>query len=209
MNRTLTIYAVMALMVCALGMQECARKRVVADRDRLERNQQALFTDIETLTDQYGREVKKVAALELTKKELKTQNSALAKTVEALNLKVGRLQTLVEATSHVRDSVAIPLAPPVVIERDSFPPIIQRPFKFEDTYSRIWGQVTFNGDVASGEAELDLNYSIVDTLDVIVYRTPKRFLFIPYGIKRIDCFIRSRNPHSTVVAGSCTICNKK
>ena len=36
----------------------------------------------------------------------------------------------------------------------------------------------------------------VDTLDIIVHRIPKRFLFFRFGCKQVRMDIISRNPHT-------------
>ena len=195
------VYIILVAIIIALS------KRIYdlnKDRHRLRQNQVALLSNIEQVTDKYNREVAKVAAIQLSQHEFKDLNDNLTRTVNALNLKVKRLEAVIQTSTVTSDTIFIPIAPPV-IRSEPTAPIIERPFSFHDGFTNIWGTVEFGDTLLTSSAYLNLKYSIVDTLDVVIYRVPKRFLFIPYGTKRIDCYIDSRNPNATVVVGSCSI----
>lgn len=173
---------------------------------RLTQNQEALLSDIEVVKGKYSEEVSRVKALELSKNEFEHLYKEQTDLVKSLKLKVGRLETFIETSVVTKDSVIIEVEKPIIVKDSS---IIQRPFKFEDKWIDIRGDIAIRGDKATDPATLSLSYEVRDTLDLMVYREPKRFLFIKYGIKRLDCYIYPRNPNSKVVLGSCVVMKKK
>lgn len=168
---------------------------------RLKTNQEALVSDVEYFKDKLGAEVARVQALELSKNEFELLYKDKAEQVEALRLKVKRLESYTQAVVQVHDTVTVEVSTPI-IKNDS---IIKRQLLYNDDWVTLSGEISILGREATAPAIANLSYAIRDTLDVVVYREPKRFLFIRYGIKRIDCYVKSRNPRSTVVTGSCVV----
>lgn len=169
---------------------------------RLSNNQEALLSDLEIVKGKYGTEAAKVQALELSKNEFEKLYNNQVALVDNLKLKVKRLETVIQTSTAIRDSVIIEVEKPIYVRDTSS---IVRPFNFSDSWVDVRGELSIKGPSSSDDATIFLDYAVKDTLDLIVYREPKRFLFIKYGIKRLDCYINSRNPKSSVIMGSCVV----
>lgn len=126
--------------------------------------------------------------LELSKSELENHCQDLTKTIDDLNIKIGRIQSVsttvtkteVEIQTVVRDSI---------VYRDL--PVNLKVVKWRDPW------VTLNG-VLDGET-FSAKIESVDTLSQVVHRIPKKFLFIKWGTKAIRQEVVSSNPHSKIV----------
>lgn len=204
MNALIKILGGLILSGAILGIGKYIR-HINSENSRLMRNQNALIAGMTIVEDRYRQQVAKVEALELSNAEFKRLNNDLMHTVDALNLKIGRLESLSQAIVVTVDTVRVQLDS-AVVRRDVSGSVIEHPFYFDDGFSRINGQLTLRDD---NKPVLDLNYQMTDTLDVILYRVPKHFLFIPYGIKRMECYLKSRNPKSMVTVGTCVIRKKR
>ena len=117
-------------------------------------------------------------------------------------MKIKRLESYIQTSVETKDSIIVDVQPPIIVRDTSS---VVRPFEFSDGWMTLKGNLTIDGDKAIDPAKIQMSYSVTDTLDVMVYREPKKFLFIRYGIKRLDCYIYPRNPHSKVVMGSCVL----
>lgn len=197
-----TPVVVILLLLGVIYLLWSSNSKKTKEINRLCNNQEALLSDLEVVKGKYGVEAAKVQALELSKNEFEKLYNNQVTLVDNLKLKVKRLETVIQTSTAIRDSVVIEVDKPIYVRDTSS---IVRPFSFSDSWVDIRGELSINGPSSVDDAEILLDYMVKDTLDVIVYREPKRFLFIKYGIKRLDCYISSRNPKSSVVMGSCVV----
>lgn len=158
------------------------------EKKRLADNQEALLSDVDYYKTESGKNAASVLKLELSKSELENHCQDLIKTIDDLNIKIGRIQsasitvtkTEVEIQTVVRDSI---------VYRDL--PVNLKVIKWRDPW------VTLNG-VLDGET-FSAKIESVDTLSQVVHRIPKKFLFIKWGTKAIRQEVVSSNPHSKIV----------
>ena len=158
------------------------------EKKRLADNQEALLSDVDYYKTESGKNAASVLKLELSKSELENHCQDLTKTIDDLNIKIGRIQsasttvtkTEVEIQTVVRDSI---------VYRDL--PVNLKVIKWRDPW------VTLNG-VLDGET-LSAKIESVDTLSQVVHRIPKKFLFIKWGTNAIRQEVVSSNPHSKIV----------
>lgn len=158
------------------------------EKKRLADNQEALLSDVDYYKTESGKNAASVLKLELSKSELENHCQYLTKTIDDLNIKIGRIQsasttvtkTEVEIQTVVRDSI---------VYRDL--PVNLKVIKWRDPW------VTLNG-VLDGET-FSAKIESVDTLSQVVHRIPKKFLFIKWGTKAIRQEVVSSNPHSKIV----------
>lgn len=184
--RKLLIYINMALLVAVVSLS-CWLGNVRTEKKRLANNQEALLTDVEYYKTESGKNAASVLKLELSKSELERHCQDLTKTVEDLNIKC-RIQsasttvtkTEVEIQTVVRDSI---------VYRDL--PISIKVINWRDPWIKLNG--VLDGDTFSAKIES------VDTLQQVVHRIPKKFLFIKWGTKAIRQEVVSSNPHSKIV----------
>ena len=170
---------------------------------RLSSNQESLVSGISYYKDKLGREVAKVRALELSKTKFENVLKDKAEQITQLKLKVRRLESFSSAVSEIRDSVVIEVQKPILLDT-----LVVRKISYKDDWLSLDGSLIVDGLSALGDSRIQLNYSVKDSLDFIIYREPKRFWFIRYGTKSYELYVRSRNPRSHVVAGSCVIIKK-
>lgn len=158
------------------------------EKKRLADNQEALLSDVDYYKTESGKNAASVLKLELSKSELENHCQDLTKTIDDLNIKIGRIQSVsttvtkteVEIQTVVRDSI---------VYRDL--PVNLKVVKWRDPW------VTLNG-VLDGET-FSAKIESVDTLSQVVHRIPKKFLFIKWGTKAIRQEVVSSNPHSKIV----------
>lgn len=158
------------------------------EKKRLADNQEALLSDVDYYKTESGKSAASVLKLELSKSELENHCQDLTKTIDDLNIKIGRIQSVsttvtkteVEIQTVVRDSI---------VYRDL--PANLKVVKWRDPW------VTLNG-VLDGET-FSAKIESVDTLSQVVHRIPKKFLFIKWGTKAIRQEVVSSNPHSKIV----------
>ena len=185
--RKLLIYINMALLVAVVSLS-CWLGNVRTEKKRLANNQEALLTDVEYYKTESGKNAASVLKLELSKSELERHCQDLTKTVDDLNIKISRIQsasttvtkTEVEIQTVVRDSI---------VYRDL--PISIKVINWRDPWIKLNG--VLDGDTFSAKIES------VDTLQQVVHRIPKKFLFIKWGTKAIRQEVVSSNPHSKIV----------
>ena len=186
LSRIVVIAAVAGLIVLLWVMY----RSEVRDRRRLEANQRSLLTDVEYYRTRDSLSAAGVERLTLTNREFRRHAEELERTVEALQLKVRRLQS----ASRTAVTTAYPVEARL---RDTV--IVRDTLAVADTLSRLhyvnpW--VTLDGVVAG-----DLFRGRIesrDTLIQVVHRIPRKFWFIRWGTKAVRQEVTTRNPYSRI-----------
>lgn len=185
--RRVLVYLNITLLVTVVSLS-CWLGNVREEKKRLANNQEVLLSDILFYKTESGKNAASVQKLEFTKSELEKHCEDLTKTVDDLNIKIGRIQsasttvtkTEVEIRTVVRDSIVYrehPMSLKVINWREPW--------------------ITLNG-VLDGE-DFSAKIESIDTLCQVVHRIPKKFLFIKWGTKAIRQEVVSSNPHSKIV----------
>ena len=191
-----------ALMLVSAGLALfafIAYRNMKAERDRLKENQNILLHNgkVDIKRTNTGLSQASVTALTLRSSEFRQSGDTLLQVAKSAGIKTSRIseaatastttsvefktrifQTIVHDT--VRDTVARSLT--------TFLPSRQLQLSWNDPWVSLSGTITnsiFHGSITS-----------VDTLDIIVHRVPKRFLFFRFGCKQVRMDIISRNPHT-------------
>lgn len=191
-----------ALMLVSAGLALfafIAYRNMKADRDRLRENQNILLHKgtVDIKQTNTGLSQASVPALTLRSSEFRQSGDTLLQVAKAAGIKTSRIteaatastatsvkfktrifQTIVHDT--VRDTVARSLT--------TFLPSRQLQLSWNDPWVSLSGTIAdsiFHGSITS-----------VDTLDIIVHRVPKRFLFFRFGCKQVRMDVVSRNPHT-------------
>lgn len=177
------IVLVMVPLLVAFLLRECSEDS--GEHKRLAQNQDILLHngEVEIGHTPSGKSVASSTALHLTASELRRKpDSLLAKTVKELKIKRSR----VVAASGASSSTSVDVT--AVIATDSLPAI--RHVEWGDPWVRLHG--TIEGDTFKAHIESQ------DTLQMIVHRVPKRFLFFRFGTKAVRMDVVSQNPHTTL-----------
>lgn len=165
-----------------------------ADRDRLKENQSFLLHngEVEIKQTNTGCSQASVPALTLRPSEFRRNGDTLLRTAKAAGIKVSRISEAATAatTTHVdfdarvfRTVVHDTLRDTVLCSASPLPAL-----SWNDPWVSLSGTIAdsiFHGSLTSN-----------DTLDIIVHRIPKRFLFFRFGCKQVRMDIISRNPHT-------------
>jgi hypothetical protein len=185
------IYKVLALLLVALVITGYLLSQSSKEKNRLESNQISLLNEVKIYKSSDSLNAASVEKLTLTNREFKKYNGDLVKTVESLNLKVKRLQSIsqtgietkYEVSADVRDSITPNRNNPLV-------PDTIKCIKFKDIWLNLDGCIRnqkFLGIIESKD-------SLVHAVD----RVPHKFLFFKYGTKAIRMNVVSLNPHSKI-----------
>lgn len=194
------IIAVITLCVL-VGFLGSALKSLRSENRRLTSNVEALSSEASFLKDRLGNEVSRSQSLELSKREFEKLCADQANTISNLRLKVSRLESITSTVIHVTDTIRIRAETSVL--NDSVGRAI---FSYKDNFLTLAGSVRLCK--SSTPSQVQISYTLTDSLDVVIYREPRKFLFIRYGTKRYDCYVRSLNPKSRVVLNRCAILKK-
>ena len=165
-----------------------------ADRDRIKQNQSILLHNgvVEISETGTGNSHASTPALTLRPSEFKESGDTLAKVARQVGIKPSRISEAATAATTTAADITAPVwhtTATATVSTDS----LHRPdslvcFSWHDSWMSLSGCVSdslFRGSVSS-----------TDTLDIIVHRIPKRFLFFRFGCKQVRMDIISRNPHT-------------
>ena len=194
-KRIAIIYAICGaflVLIAALVFFICLYLDTAADRDRIKQNQSILLHNgvVEISETNTGNSHASTPALTLRPSEFKESGDTLAKVARQVGIKPSRIsEAATAATTTAADITAPVWHTTATVSTDS----LHRPdslvcFSWHDSWMSLSGCVSdslFRGSVSS-----------TDTLDIIVHRIPKRFLFFRFGCKQVRMDIISRNPHT-------------
>ena len=184
--RMAEIAGIAAAFIC-LWMQYRSEHR---ERRRLEANQHSLLTDIQFYRTRDSLSAAGVERLTLSNREFREYAGELEKTVNALQLKVHRLQSASRTAVETHYPVTVRLRDTVVLRDTLTVADTLRHLHYETPWLMLDGAVCgdlFRGDVLSR-----------DTLVQVVHRVPRRFWFIRWGTKAIRQEVTTRNPYSRI-----------
>lgn len=178
MNRYLIIACLLLISVTGFLYNKVARQK--AEIERLDTNIEAINSDAVRFKTKAGKDAETVQALTLKSNELELFNSRLTKQVSDLRLKLRDVKAVHTIESELRiDTV-------VVTEKTEVPN--QYKFSYDDSWNKISGLVSPD--------TTKLEFSSVDTLDVISHVKQKRFLFFRIGKPKIRTTVTNQNPKS-------------
>ena len=100
------------------------------------------------------------------------------------NIKVKRILTYGNLTKRTRDTISAKIDTVFV---DS---VKVQAVHFENEFYRI------DRIIQGGQLHADISSS--DSLQILVYKEPKRFLFIKYGVKAVKVIISPKNPNTQI-----------
>lgn len=152
------------------------------DNDRLKNNQTALIEENEAYT---GR----IREMNLTIDEFKENYPKLQEELKREKIKARYLKDITSTNTSTIIERKVPVHDTVYMEKngDTSKALI---FNYTDPWN------TINGTVLNDS--VDIQYHGKDTLDIMAYRVPKRFLFIKHGTKYIEVKTSNRNPYIEV-----------
>lgn len=191
-----------ALMLVSAGLALfafIAYRNMKADRDRLRENQSILLHKgiVEIKQTNTGLSQASVPALTLRSSEFRQSGDTLLQVAKSAGIKSSRITEAATAAATTSVEFKTRVFQTIVHDtvRDTVPrslttllPSRQLQLSWNDPWVSLSGTIAdsiFHGSITS-----------VDTLDIIVHRVPKRFLFFRFGCKQVRMDVVSRNPHT-------------
>ena len=174
MKKYLILYAVAVTALLVYGHGRYRR-----ETRRLDQNQEALASGIEHYRTRLGQEAASVQALRLRCSEFERLRAADAAEIRRLGIKIRRLEAAAKTVAATSVSLRTPL-------RDTV-----RLFRWRDAWVTVEGSI--------GTDSVACRVESTDTLQQVVHRIPRRFLFIRWGTKALRQEIVSSNPHTRIV----------
>ena len=188
------IFLVLIPLALVMAFKECHDLR--GEVERTKENQDILLHNgrVEIGRTQSGRPRASVSAITLKTSDLKRNpDSLLAVNRKELKIKNSRIMAAAttSTTTQVDVKAAIQAVPHDTCSRLSGsyrPPDVSQTVSWSDPWITLRGEI--EGD------SMQMHIESRDTLQMIVHRVPKRFLFFRYGTKGIRMEVVGQNPHS-------------
>lgn len=178
------IIAVLLIALAALGMYANYLRK---DNLRIKSNNVVLSSKLDTFRTKLGESASMVDRLSLTVKEFGQQNQQLAERVKMLDLRLRRVSSY--SINGYESSVTFT----VPLTTVSSMPNTKQEQRF--TWNNTWNRV--EGVIASDSVKCIVEHR--DTIDQIIYRVPRKFLFIKWGTKKVSQIITLRDTNSSIV----------
>lgn len=183
MKRVLFIVASVATTIAILlGVK---LHNMTAERERLERNQRALLSDVETYKTRADKWAATAEVLELTINELRQARAEDTKRIKELGIRLREVESYARSVTQKRGAATLPLRDTIII-RDTV-----------KLFSSGRGHTELNGFVHNDS--ITYHFTSTDTIYQVVRRVPRRFLFFRYGTKAIHQDVWTSNPSTKVV----------
>lgn len=198
MNRLIgfikVIFLVLIPLALVVAFKECHDLR--GEAERIKENQDVLLHNgkVEIGRTQSGRPRASVSAITLKTSDLKRNpDSLLAVNRKELKIKNSRIMAAAttSTTTQVDVKAAIQAVPHDTCSRLSGsyrPPDVSQTVSWSDPWITLRGEI--EGD------SMQMHIESRDTLQMIVHRVPKKFLFFRYGTKGVRMEVVGQNPHS-------------
>lgn len=178
MNKYLVIACLLLISVTGFLYNKVERQK--KEIERLDTNIEAINSEAVRFKTKAGKDAETVQVLTLKSNELELFNSRLTEQVSNLRLKLRDVKAVHTIESELRiDTV-------VITEKTDLPN--QYKFSYDDYWNKISGLVSPD--------TTKLEFSSVDTLDVISHVKQKRFLFFRIGKPKIRTTVTNQNPKS-------------
>lgn len=159
----------------------------------LEAEQKSLYSEIEYYKTENEKTAAKVVELTVTKDEFEKMFDYQNQVIQNLRLQIRNLESIsttiaetnINATADLKDTVILVQIDTLYTEQPA------KYFEWEDSWNRIEGLIK--------DDTVECNYHGQDTLNVVITRVPKKFLFFNIGTKYMEADISNENPSSSIV----------
>ena len=212
--KRLLIIAIVVLN-CLMLIQAALLRAERAERRRIQTNNEVLTDSVEFYRTASGKHAASRQVLELRASEMERYNAQLAAQVRELRIKVRRLEAAATTATRTEVQITAPLElagpQPSAWEKygagvrraaDSVKAALEREFpglpKVPEAKVFRWADRHVSVDGIIQADSVSCHVTSIDTLQQIVHRVPRRFLFIRWGTKAIRQEVVSSNPHTRI-----------
>lgn len=199
MNRFIGFIKVILLVLIPLALvmalKECYE--LMGESERTKENQDVLLHNgrVEIGRTQSGRPRASVQAITLKTSDLKRNpDSLLAVNKKELKIKNSRIMAAATISTTTQIDVKSAIRP---VPHDTCSRILSGSYRPPDVSQTVsWSDpwITLRGEIEGDSMQMHIESR--DTLQMIVHRVPKKFLFFRYGTKGVRMEVVSQNPHS-------------
>lgn len=177
-----------------MTFKECHDLRGEAERTK--ENQDILLHNgkVEIGRTQSGRPRASVQAITLKTSDLKcTPDSLLAVNRKELKIKNSRIMAAATTSTTTKVDVKVAIRP---VPHDTCSRSLSGLYRPPDVSQVSWSDpwITLRGDIEGDSMQVHIESR--DTLQMVVHRVPKKFLFFRYGTKGVRLSVVGQNPHS-------------
>ena len=191
----LALAVVTTLLMAALAISVHTCRKLSADRNRLLQNQtqllQAQDNTPDTTRTADGRSQLTTPTLTLKPDEFLASGDPLLQRARAMHIRPSRITQAATAAAETHTNIT------ASITTDSF--------TYTDAYSTLTGILHTDSSTpftpslplpptSTLQQRIQLQLTTHDTLDIIVHRIPRRFLFLRFGCRAVKLTISPRNP---------------
>lgn len=188
------IFLVLIPLALVVAFKEC--HDLMGEAERTKENQDILLHNgkVEIGRTQSGRPRASVSAITLKTSDLKRNpDSLLAVNRKELKIKNSRIMAAATTSTTTKVDVkaaiqAVPHDTCSLLSGPYRPPDVSQTVSWSDPWITLRGEI--EGD------SMQMHIESRDTLQMIVHRVPKKFLFFRYGTKGVRMEVVSQNPHS-------------
>lgn len=177
-----------------VAFKECHDLRGEAERTK--ENQDILLHNgrVEIGLTQSGRPRASVSAITLKTSDLKRNpDSLLAVNRKELKIKSSRIMAAATTSTTTKVDVKAAIQP---VPHDTCSRSLSGLYRPPDVSQVSWSDpwITLRGDIEGDSMQVHIESR--DTLQMVVHRVPKKFLFFRYGTKGVRMEVVGQNPHS-------------
>lgn len=188
------IFLVMIPLALVVAFKECHDLR--GESERTKENQDILLHNgrVEIGRTQSGRPRASVQAITLKTSDLKcTPDSLLAVNRKELKIKNSRIMAAATTSTTTKVDVKVAIRP---VPHDTCSRSLSGLYRPPDVSQVSWSDpwITLRGDIEGDSMQVHIESR--DTLQMVVHRVPKKFLFFRYGTKGVRLSVVAQNPHS-------------
>lgn len=188
------IFLVLIPLALVVAFKECHKLRGESERTR--ENQDVLLHNgrVEIGRTQSGRPRASVQAITLKTSDLKrSPDSLLAVNRKELKIKNSRIMAAATTSTTTKVDVKVAIRP---VPHDTCSRSLSGLYRPPDVSQVSWSDpwITLRGDIEGDSMQVHIESR--DTLQMVVHRVPKKFLFFRYGTKGVRMEVVSQNPHS-------------
>ena len=198
MNRFIGFIKVILLVLIPLALvmalKECYE--LMGESERTKENQDVLLHNgrVEIGRTQSGRPRASVQAITLKTSDLKrSPDSLLAVNKKELKIKNSRIMAAATTSTTTQVDVKAAIRP---VPHDTCSRILSGSYRPPDVSQVSWSDpwITLRGEIEGDSMQVHIESR--DTLQMIVHRVPKKFLFFRFGTKGVRMEVVGQNPHS-------------
>ena len=198
MNRFIGFIKVILLVLIPLALvmalKECYE--LMGESERTKENQDVLLHNgrVEIGRTQSGRPRASVHAITLKTSDLKrSPDSLLAVNKKELKIKNNRIMAAATTSTTTKLDVKAAIRP---VTHDTCSRILSGSYRPPDVSQVSWSDpwITLRGEIEGDSMQVHIESR--DTIQMIVHRVPKKFLFFRFGTKGVRMEVVSQNPHS-------------